>query len=83
MSGYHSIHATRRDDEGGAVRYGLPITADDLDRLLKGHQSMVITLRRSPPSLAVVLLPIGGVRYLPADFEVREVPLLIGPGAAR
>jgi len=82
MSGYHSIHATRRDDGGGAVCYGLPITADDFDRLLKGHQSMILTLRRSPTSLSIALVP-ARVRYLPAGYEVREVPLLIGPEAAR
>lgn len=82
MSGYHSIHATRREEGGGAVCYGLPIAADDFDRLLKGHQSMIVTVRRWPPSLSIALVP-ARVRYLPADYEVREVPLLIGPEGAR
>jgi hypothetical protein len=80
MSGYHSLHASRRDD-GDAVRFHLPIHAADFDNLYKGHQAMIILLRRSPASLAISLVSAAEVRYLPADYDVREVPLLIGPEA--
>jgi len=73
--------ATRRQDGAGATTYRLPITEADFDRLHKGHVSTILTLRRYPPSLTIAMVPAVEVRYLPADYEVREVPLLIGPEA--
>jgi hypothetical protein len=75
MSGYHSLHATRLDD-GHAVRYHLPLAAEDCRALRSGHRSLIVTLRQRPPSLSNALLP-AGTRFMPADFDVRQVPLLV------
>lgn len=74
--------ATRRQDGAGGTTYRLPITEADFDRLHSGHVSTVLTLRRYPPALIIALVPALEIRYLPADYEVREVPLLIGPQAS-
>ena len=73
--------ASRREDDADAVRYRLPITEADFDRLLAATSALVLRLRRYPPSIVIAMLPAGEIRYLPADYEVRSVPLLVGPEA--
>lgn len=75
------FNATRRDNGAGGTTYRLPITEADFDRLHKGHVTMIATLKRYPPSVTLALLPAGEEHYFPADYEVRTVPLLIGPQA--
>ena len=75
------FEATRREDGAGGTSYGLPITEADFDRLHQGHVTMIATLRRYPPSITLALLPAGDTHYFPAEYEVRTVPLLIGPEA--
>lgn len=74
------LETTRREDGAGSVRYQTPVTEADFDRLLKGHVQLSLLLKRYPPALSVVLVPArSGRRFVPADYEVRTVPFLIGP----